>query len=301
LFYRWFRTLNVAYNQLDPLLQDSGFPEGDVDDETTGFCPFPGNINQLIFRADKYVEVLDKTRYYTNGSMPEFVNPKYKDHAKMELKYPTRVECAMQDFDTFLYKFQEEADTKRVGFTSVDAGLCFSPLKNSTADGALLQKNGIPPATAGSAEADQYAIHRKLLRSVGVRIVDDPVETFGGVSFVGGPHVVISPELLLCSGDYKAMFPYPKQVQIAKGSSLVIKGKGQLVIESLRLEGALVVDCEEGSKSTISDVFIKNNGWKRVAVEDDCEDEVMILRGYKLEKFETCDIVRKERDDCVIL
>lgn len=247
------------------------------------------------------MEVLDKIRHYTNCGMPEFVNPKYSDHAKMKLKFPTRVECAMQDFDRFLYKFLEEPDTKRIGFTSVDGGLCFSPLKNATSDGAVLQKNGIPPATAGSAESDQYAIHRKILRSVGVRIEDDSVETFGGVSFVGGPHVVISPELVLCPGDYKTMFPYPKQVQIAKGSSLVIKGKGQLVIESLRLEGALVIDCEEGSKSTICDVFIKNNGWKRVAVEDDCEDEVMTMRGYKLEKFETCDVVRKERDDCVIL
>lgn len=40
--------LNVEYNQLDPLLRASGYPDGDVNDPTTGYSPFPGNINQVI-------------------------------------------------------------------------------------------------------------------------------------------------------------------------------------------------------------------------------------------------------------
>lgn len=38
--------INVEYNQLDPLLRASGFPDGDVNSET-GYSPFPGNINQV--------------------------------------------------------------------------------------------------------------------------------------------------------------------------------------------------------------------------------------------------------------
>lgn len=38
--------INVEYNQLDPLLRASGFPDGDVNCET-GYSPFPGNINQV--------------------------------------------------------------------------------------------------------------------------------------------------------------------------------------------------------------------------------------------------------------
>lgn len=38
--------INVEYNQLDPLLRASGYPEGDVNCET-GYSPFPGNINQV--------------------------------------------------------------------------------------------------------------------------------------------------------------------------------------------------------------------------------------------------------------
>lgn len=40
--------INVEYNQLDPLLRATGCPDGDVNNET-GFSPFPGNINQVIF------------------------------------------------------------------------------------------------------------------------------------------------------------------------------------------------------------------------------------------------------------
>lgn len=38
--------INVEYNQLDPLLRASGYPDGDVNSET-GYSPFPGNINQV--------------------------------------------------------------------------------------------------------------------------------------------------------------------------------------------------------------------------------------------------------------
>lgn len=34
-------TINVEYNQLDPLLRATTHPEGDVNDDT-GFSPFPG-------------------------------------------------------------------------------------------------------------------------------------------------------------------------------------------------------------------------------------------------------------------
>jgi UDP-sugar pyrophosphorylase len=38
-------TVNVEYNQLEPLLKASGYPEGDVNGPN-GFSPYPGNINQ---------------------------------------------------------------------------------------------------------------------------------------------------------------------------------------------------------------------------------------------------------------
>ncbi|CAN0327831.1 unnamed protein product, partial [Discosporangium mesarthrocarpum] len=70
-------TVNVEYNQLDPLLRScgeggQGGGEGDVNDPVTGYSPYPGNINQLMFALEPYVAVLGQT----HGVLGEFVNPK---------------------------------------------------------------------------------------------------------------------------------------------------------------------------------------------------------------------------------
>lgn len=129
------------------MLRASGFKDGDVNDKHSGFSPYPGNINQLLFNLDAYVTVLERTQ----GLMPEFVNPKYADEAKTVFKKPTRLECMMQDFPTVL----KEEECAKVGFTSVSASLCFSPVKNATEDGGKLQAKGSPPGTAATGEADQ--------------------------------------------------------------------------------------------------------------------------------------------------
>eukprot|EP01024_Parvocaulis_polyphysoides_P033643 TRINITY_DN2987_c0_g4_i1.p1 TRINITY_DN2987_c0_g4~~TRINITY_DN2987_c0_g4_i1.p1 ORF type:complete len:397 (+),score=64.00 TRINITY_DN2987_c0_g4_i1:93-1283(+) len=54
-------TINVEYNQLDPLLRATVNPEGDVNDES-GFSPFPGNINQLIIKLESYLTTLKQTK-----------------------------------------------------------------------------------------------------------------------------------------------------------------------------------------------------------------------------------------------
>jgi hypothetical protein len=54
--------INVEYNQLDPLLRASGYPDGDVNSET-GYSPFPGNINQvIIFHTYLSVIILPPSR-----------------------------------------------------------------------------------------------------------------------------------------------------------------------------------------------------------------------------------------------
>ena len=75
-------TINVEYNQLDPLLRATVSKAGDVNDKKTGWSPYPGNINQLLFKLAEYKVNLDKT----SGVMGEFVNPKYADDAKTKFK-----------------------------------------------------------------------------------------------------------------------------------------------------------------------------------------------------------------------
>jgi len=278
------RTINVEYNQLDPLLRASGFPNGDVDDEKTGFSPFPGNINQLLFSLEPYAKVLEKT----NGAMPEFVNPKYKDSNKRVFKKPTRLECMMQDFPTVL----KGSEAEKVGFTSIAAEVCFSPVKNATSDGLALQQKGTHPGVAASGEADQYGAVRKILQSIGCNVIDAEPETFKGITIIPGPAIVLKPSFVLCPHEYKAKFPNPSQVKISPRSTLVVSGTG-VVIESLDLDGTLHIECEDGASGIIKDLVVVNKGWEKV-VNDSSTDEIINMRGYHLNKIETESIFFKK-------
>ena len=275
------RTINVEYNQLDPLLQANGSPDGDVNDEKTGFSPFPGNINQLLFQLKPYTAALEKTK----GAMPEFVNPKYADAEKTKFKKPTRLECMMQDFPTVLHG----EDAKRVGFTSIAADVCFSPVKNATSDGVSLQKKGTAPGVAASGEADQYAAIRRIMTSIGCQVEEGKSEEYSGIEVVPGPEIVLKPSFTICPTEYKEKFPQPSKIKISGRSSLVVSGSG-VIIESLDLDGALVIECEDGASGIIKDLSVKNKGWMK-AKDVSGRKEYIRIRGYSHFKTETKKII----------
>jgi UTP--glucose-1-phosphate uridylyltransferase len=281
------RTINVEYNQLDPLLRATpGFEDGDVNDSDTGYSRFPGNINQLLFSLPEYVQVLERTK----GIMPEFVNPKYSDPAtKSVFKKPTRLECMMQDFPVVL----EDDECSRVGFTSIDARYCFSPVKNAVGDGAALQQSGTQPGTAASGEADQYQAYRIMLSTLGCVVESADEETYHGIRVIPGPAVVLKPTFACCLTELRHKFPHPDQVSISKRSTLVIQGPGDVVIERLTLDGALVIECGEGQSAVVNRQDpIVNNGWVRVRAEANEEpSEIIKMRGYRIERLETERIV----------
>jgi UDP-sugar pyrophosphorylase len=272
------RTVNVEYNQLDPLLRATeDFKEGDTNDLSTGYSPFPGNINQLLFKLDAYNMVLERTK----GVMPDFVNPKYKDDTKTVFKKPTRLECMMQEFPTVL----DPDESKNVGFTQAVASICFSPVKNAVADGVALQAKGTPPGTAASGESDQYAALRIFLRSHGCHIMDARSVIYKGIEVVPGPAIVLKPDFVCCPGDLKSKFPNPEKITITSRSTLIVKGS-DVVIHSLELDGCLVVDAAPGEHVSIQHLVVQNDGWVQVPVSDS-DTEVMRMRGFKIEHKET--------------
>lgn len=149
-------TVNVEYNQLDPLLRATVSPEGDVAD-ASGHSPYPGNINVLALELAPYLKVLQAT----GGQMAEFVNPKYKDKEKTAFTKPTRIECMMQDYPRLL------GPQARVGFTQLDRWICFSPVKNNAVDAAKKAAASSPPESASTGEADMYGACAKMLRQAG--------------------------------------------------------------------------------------------------------------------------------------
>ena len=57
-------------------------------------------------------------------------------------------------------------------------------------------------------------------------------------------------------------FPAPAQVSVTERSSLVVAG--DVTIEHLDVDGALVVQVAPGAKLTIRSLVVRNSGWKVV-------------------------------------
>lgn len=267
-------TLNVEYNQLDPLLRAVG-KDGDTADET-GFSPFPGNINVLVFELGSYRATLERT----NGSIPEFVNPKYGDAAKSVFKKPTRLECMMQDYPKLL-----PSDVP-VGFTQMDRWVCFSAVKNNIQDAAQKMESTGVAECASSGESDMYYINRRLLAEAGVAVeVDGPTETFAGVKTMLGAKVVLHPSFATTVAEIKEHFPTPSSVKISAKSTLYVEG--DVTFESLELDGTLIIRCPAGSSAIVRDLKVNNAGWHFKALKGEEAEvaEKYHIRGYTLEKL----------------
>lgn len=285
------RTVNVEYNQLDPLLRTTEeFKDGDANTATTGYSPFPGNINQLVFQLDGYNKILERTK----GVMPDFVNPKYKDSTKTLFKKPTRLECMMQEFPSVL----NNEESTLVGFTQAESNICFSPVKNTVADGVALQAKDTPAGTAATGEADQYAAQRVFLQSHGCKIKEAEPCVYNGIKVIPGPAIVLKPDFVSCMADFKNKFPFPEKVAISSRSTLVVKGS-DIVIESLQLDGCLVVEAGPGEKITIKDKVVKNKGWNQIPVSDS-EAEIVRMRGFIIDRAETERVEAKNDENSIV-
>jgi UDP-sugar pyrophosphorylase len=228
-------TLNVEYNQLDPLLRDKYNPNGDVANEK-GFSDFPGNTNVLIFEMKTYYETLESNK----GDYPEFVNPKYADESKTKFKSATRVECMMQDFPK-LFKNNEA-----VGFTMYERWFCFSTCKNNLNDGCDKLKKGGVPETAFSVEQDIFSSNLNLLKILNKVKVNNGNKTCSvdvqGVQIKFGPKVIILPSFASTLEELNRKIQ--KEIEIESMSSLILAGENNR-IDSLYLEGSLDLRSDE--------------------------------------------------------
>jgi UDP-sugar pyrophosphorylase len=244
-------TVNVEYNQLGPLLSSTGDKRGDVNDSFTGMSPYPGNINQLLFRMQEYCATLRRTQ----GVIPEFVNPKYADESRIAFKKPTRLECMMQDYPKLL-----ESGAK-VGFTLAPAWFCYSPCKNNSTDAAASVKSGVPASAAITAESDQYNIHAEYLRRLGCNVGYGYMHSFLGLSASLSPRIIFDPSFAIFPSDVQTKFPFPNKVFISGESTLIVVG--DVVINSLRLDGSLKLVAEPGTKLIVwagGSVKVTNKG-----------------------------------------
>lgn len=272
-------TVNVEYNQLDPLLRSTINPEGDVND-ATGWSPFPGNLNQLVLKLDTYVAELNKS----GGVISEFVNPKYADATKTKFKSSTRLECMMQDYPKAL------PPSAKVGFTVINqVWATYSPVKNSPADAKAKADNGDPTHSATTGEMDIYKANCLTLKMLaGADIGEVPTETFNGIPVESYPRVVLSPAFAPSLADVKAKVAQGS-ILLAPRSVLLLDGEG-VRIKNLRVSGAAHIKAAPGSQVVVDGVSVSNQGWEWTPLErvsDPPAKEEEAIRGFRVIKQET--------------
>jgi len=266
-------TVNVEYNQLGPLLTSTGDKKGDVADES-GFSPYPGNCNTFVLKADTYVKILEKS----NGLMPEFVNPKYKDAEKTQFKKPTRLECMMQDYPRLLTKDQP------AGMTQCERFYAMEPVKNNIVDAAKKQEASGCADSAASGEFEVYRTNRRYLSAAGVEFEDDAEKVYSKIKVPYNSRVTVQPSFAQTLRQYKDHIK--GKVKVSAGSSLILDG--DIDIMNLTLDGALEIKAGPGAKVTVKNLTVKNNGWEFAEVDpsDEKVEEQFRIRGYQPNRLE---------------
>jgi Ca2+-binding EF-hand superfamily protein len=99
------------------------------------------------------------------------------------------------------------------------------------------------------------------------------------------PKIVLLPAFAASFGDLRKRFPRPKDVQISAGSSLIIDG--DVTIESLDLDGAMVVKASKGATIVIKEYVVKNTAgaFERLPPPSKTSaktTDIFAMRGYKV-------------------
>ncbi|CAJ1441087.1 unnamed protein product [Effrenium voratum] len=259
-------TLNVEYNQLDPLLKET--PAGGDKADDSGFSPYPGNINVLLFRIPQYAQCLEQT----GGVVPEFINPKWADAEKTKFKSSTRLECLMQDFPRLC------RPEDKVGMTQLDRWIAKTSVKNNLADARKKQ----PPECAFSAETDIYACNTRLLQLAGDVEVETPSETtFLGITANLGAQIVLQPSFAISLEQLKSKIR--GKIVISKRSTLILEG--DVILDGLKLDGALWLS----GSGRATGLCVENQGLRLAAIaEAELAKQVpsLQIRGYQKEVLE---------------
>lgn len=310
-------TVNVEYNFVDSLLRATVSPDlGDVN-AADGYSAFPGNMNQLIFALEPYVEALAST----GGIVPEFVNPKYADESRTVFKSPTRLECMMQDYPWTLH---ESGLNGKVGVTvfrdaeaerSLPEALrslthrLYAPAKNNLRVAAANFAKGVPDASTTSTELAVYACNALMLRSLGCNVEGPSACAYGGMPQPEWPHIVLLPSFCPLLSRLAEKLPEPPTaVRISARSTLVVSGRQVSFSGPIDLDGVLVIEAVDGAIVDVQSVRVKTQPWTfescahhdgdhaghgdhddhhdgnddHHAGHDDGDDEVHIIRGFRV-------------------
>ena len=140
--------------------------------------------------------------------------------------------------------------------------------------------------SASSCESDIYASNRLLLAMTGVQIktADLKAVFWLGIPFLNGAKIVLAPSFAVTINEIRSHFPTPDCVIISDRSSLVLEG--DVIIETLDLDGDLHVTAAPGAQIIIRNLSVKNDGVHFVGIDKDA-DEISRIRGYRKRQIES--------------
>jgi UDP-sugar pyrophosphorylase len=207
---------------------------------------------------------------------------RYADATRTKFKKPTRLECMMQDLPKLLAK--ELGNSAKVGFTTMERWLTFSPAKNAPDAGAAAAAAGAPPGSPASSEADVYAAFRATLVAASGTVIEQGAEqTFAGMPVTLLPCIVLAPSF--AAGGSAELARRFHGGRISGRSSLVVEG--DVEVSGLDLDGALVLRATQGAKLSVRGLNVRNRGWEFVPAD---APEVLKMRGFRLVKHETKEV-----------
>jgi UDP-sugar pyrophosphorylase len=175
-----------------------------------------------------------------------------------------------------------------VGFTVFDNWVGYSPVKNSPADGVGKFEGGNPTHTATSGEMEFYGCAAKVLELAGAEMAAPVDFSANDIVVPSGPKVVLHPSFACTFEELKGKAGKGLKVT-SSSSALIVEGAG-VKIESLELDGALVIKACPGAFVTVKDLKVSNKGWRFEKCGADAP-EIDRLRGFVIEKDETEELV----------
>lgn len=263
-------TCNVEYCDFEHLLVKlTG--RGDEPNDN-GNSDYPGNINVLYANLQTYMATLAATE----GTVPEFINPKYADEQHTRFQTPARLECMMQDLPRVM------PPKARIGYCSLPRWACFSPVKRDPESAKMEAAKTGYGESFFSMEEDYYKLFRRMLRIANVSIhcfdqrdgddiqfqsqpcsgcgwdtmKDEQITKADGIPST--PIIVLSPRASLTLSDIQNHFS--GILHLSTRSILYLDGTN-IFLENVVIDGTVIIRACAGANVYIKNQTISNAGW----------------------------------------
>eukprot|EP00918_Siedleckia_nematoides_P004675 GHVU01010394.1.p1 GENE.GHVU01010394.1~~GHVU01010394.1.p1 ORF type:complete len:255 (-),score=41.42 GHVU01010394.1:474-1238(-) len=197
-----------------------------------------------------------------------------------------------------------DAGEDPVGCTQFPRWFCFSPVKNSPAEGAAKAAKGIPADTAFSAESDVYNVNAKLLRlaaggACGVHIAERVPAKGMEQTFLMGPRLILKPSWAICLSEMKHRIQSGPLVIADPESVLLLEGR--VILRGLSVDGCVFIrNKNHGKNVVIRGLNARNKGWALRALSTEQLAKAapqVAIRGFDFEQNETTEIIEEGGDD----